>query len=447
MKENNRNQQSVKKNDLRKIALQLLESYEAEERYVNLLLSSPRFNGLSSEEKTQLTALLYTTVKKKLTYDYFIGAISKRSIDSIDGRVRNILRLGLCQILHMSAIPDFAAVNETVKLASNGGERSFINGVLRAAVRCKDNMPYPPKEKNPLRYLSVKYSMPLGIVKHFNSLYGESDTEALLEAVSAEKRLSLTVNTLKTDRNSLMERLADYIPVASSYTDNGIILGGKASPTKLSGFNNGEIFVQDEASRIATEVLGADLGMTVVDVCSAPGGKAFGAAIKVGKSGCVYAFDIHESKLSLIESGAERLSLDNIKISCRDATKPDAELFGKVDRVICDVPCSGLGVLSKKPDLRYKDLSSLEELPELQYSILKASVKYLKTGGYLVYSTCTLNPLENEEVTDRFIREHQEYTYEKINIGKISSETGKITLLPHIHGTDGFFVALIKRIG
>ena len=346
----------------------------------------------------------------------------------------------------MSAIPDFAAVNETVKLTKNPGERSFVNAVLRRAADSKNDLPYPKREKNVLRYLSVKYSVPLALVKHFKSVFGEGDTEKLLEAFSEEKRLSLTVNTRKTTREALMSELSDFAPLCSQYTDNGIVLGEKTPPSRLPGFDSGEFFIQDEASRIATAVLSAEEGNTVIDVCAAPGGKSFAAAIKVGKCGSVYSFDIHASKLSLIESGAKRLGLDNIKVGCRDATSPDEELAGKADRVICDVPCSGLGVLSKKPDIRYKDLSSLTELPELQYSILEESAKYLKRGGYLVYSTCTLNPSENENVTDKFINEHKEFSYEKISLGDISSDSGKITLLPHIHGTDGFFVALIKRM-
>lgn len=446
MNENQKGKEKGNAFDLRKKALDLLMSYELEGRYVNLLLSSPSLKTLSREKSAQLTALLYTSVENKLKYDYFIASLSKRSIDKIDLRVKNILRLGLCQILDMSSIPDYAAVNETVKLTANPQERSFVNGVLRAAVRSKDNMPYPPKEKNLLRYLSIKYSMPLPLVKHFCGVYGEEAVEELLKALSEEKNLSLTVNTEKIVREDLMAKLSEYEPKSSRYSKNGIILGKKIAPARLNGFDDGEFFVQDEASRIAVELLRAERGMTVVDVCSAPGGKAFFAAIKVGTTGRVYSFDIHESKLSLIEGGAKRLGLDNITVSCRDATVPCEELFGTADRVICDVPCSGLGVLSKKPDLRYKDVSALEELPSLQYTILEKSAGYLKAGGYMIYSTCTLNPSENEEITDKFIKAHSEFAYEPIFFGDLSSENGKLTLLPNIHGTDGFYIALIKRM-
>ena len=184
----------------------------------------------------------------------------------------------------------------------------------------------------------------------------------------------------------------------------------------------------------------------VIDVCAAPGGKSFLAAIFTGECGCVKSFELHESKLSLIREGAQRLSLGWINVSARDARNPDSELFCTADAVIVDAPCSGLGVIGKKPDLRYKDLSALAELPKLQYEILNSSKHYLKTGGRLVYSTCTLNPEENERITDKFISENPEYCYEDFSVGELSSVDGKLTLYPHIHNTDGFFVAKIRKI-
>ncbi len=428
--------------NLRKTVLELLESYEGGQRYVNLLLSAERFGRLSAEDSASLTALLYTTVEKKLTYDYFIGAFSKRSPDKIDPRVRNILRIGLCQILDMHSIPDYAAVNETVKLTRLPHERSFINAVLREAVRQKACLPYPPREKNELRYLSVKYSIPLPLVRHYASIVGD-DIESLLEAFSREKSLTLTANLTKCDVATLVSELSDYGARPSELTESGVVLEHKAPPKSLPGFSEGRFFVQDEASRIAFETLSVRDTDLVVDVCAAPGGKSFGAAMN-NTGGTVYAFDIHESKLSLIRDGAARLGLGNISIACRDANEPADELLGRADRVICDVVCSGLGIISKKPDLRYKDLTSVKELPTLQYSILKSSSRYLKPGGILAYSTCTLNPAENEEITDRFVAENPDFSYEAIRTRTIRSERG-VTLYPHIHGTDGFYIALIKR--
>lgn len=431
--------------NIRKKALELLRSYEECGRYVNLLVPEAK-GDIGKEEQSAITALLYTSVEQKLRYDYFICQYAERSIDKIDAYVRDVLRIGLCQIFDMRSIPDYAAVNETVSLARNRGEASFINAVLRCAVRNKDNLSYPPREKNECRYLSVRYSYPLSLVKRLNKIFGE-ETEALLLAFSEKPNLSLTVNTNKISAEDLAKKLEGWGACLSSVGDNGVDIKNSVSPTALVGFSDGEFFVQDMASRIAGLALGAARGETVVDVCAAPGGKSFFAAIATGDEGRVYSFDIHESKLSLIESGAARLGLENITASRRDANEPDEALFGKADAVICDVPCSGMGVLWKKPDLRYKDWESADSLPALQYEILENSVKYLTSGGRIVYSTCTLNPEENENVVNKFLSLHKDYTEEKIKVKGLSADTcgTGITLLPHKHGTDGFYIAVLRK--
>ena len=429
--------------NIRKLALELILEAEASGKYVNLLPRSPKCAGLSREELSALTALLYTTVEKKFTYDYFIGTFSGRSLSDISERVKNVLRLGMCQIFDMRSIPDFAAVNETVKLAQTPAERGFINAVLRSAARSKDAPPYPDRDKKPLRYLAVKYSVPLSLVKLYHGIFGD-ETESLLAAFSSEPPLSLSVNVLKTKTEAVLDKLSSLGAKKARYTENGVSLNAKISPADIPGFSNGELFVQDEASRIAVGALGIECSDTVIDVCAAPGGKSFLAAM-AAKDGEVHSFELHESKLSLIKDGACRLGLDNVTVSARDAREPSPELIGLADKVICDVPCSGLGVIWKKPDLRYKDLASAAELPSLQYEILSASAKYLKKGGRLLYSTCTVLPEENERVIDKFVLEHEDFEYEDFEVGGLRSEGGKLTLLPHVHGTDGFFVSIIRR--
>ena len=432
--------------NIRKLALDLLMRYEVSDTYINLALSSHSADNLTREERAQLTALLYTTVERKLTYDYYISAISGRSLEDIDPYTKNVLRLGICQILEMTSVPDFAAVNETVKLARHKGEQGFINAILRKAVREKDTPPLPDRAKNAARYMSVYYSVPLKTVKYFISLFGD-DAERLLEAYSRPSSLSLTVNEGKISRDALLEKLSGlgYKCSPSRYSANGITFDESLPPKSIEGFSEGEFFVQDEASRIAAAALDARCGETVIDVCSAPGGKALATAIKVGKEGCVYAFDLHESKLSLINDSRDRLGLRNLTVRSLDATVGCEELFGKADRVICDVPCSGLGVFAKKPDLRYKDIDTASELPALQLKILRKSAEYLKAGGVLVYSTCTLNPEENEGVTDSFIRNNPDFTYEDFEVSDLKCK-GKITLLPYIHGTDGFYIAKLRKL-
>lgn len=433
--------------NIREIALSLLEGYEAGGKYVNLALSSHITDKLTPAEISSLTALLYTTVEQKLRYDYYIGALSGRSNSDINSTTRNILRLGLCQILDMHSVPDFAAVNETVKLCGSRGERSFVNGVLRAAVRTKDNMPTPPMEKNYNRYLSVKHSFPLWIVKMLSEVVGEGEIDSLLEFYNTCKYTDITVNKAKTALDEVKAELSSLGLDVSTHIDTSMTLRVMSSfnPEKIDGFREGKFFIQDTASAIAARALDATSGDVIVDVCSAPGGKSFAAAILAGDECEIHSFDIHESKLSLIEEGAKRLGLKSIHAQCKDALVGDSSLFGRADRVICDAPCSGLGVLSKKPDLRYKSEESVRDLPALQLEILKSSARYLKPGGVLIYSTCTLNPKENGEVVDTFLSENNEFFSVDFEVGGISSDNGRLTLIPHIHKTDGFFIAKLKR--
>ena len=433
--------------NIREIALSLLEGYEAGGKYVNLALSQHITDRLDPAEISSLTALLYTTVEQKLRYDYYIGALSGRSNSDINPTTRNILRLGLCQILDMHSVPDFAAVNETVKLCGSRGERSFVNGVLRAAVRTKNNMPTPPREKNYNRYLSVKHSFPLWIVKMLSEVVGEGEIDSLLEFYNTYKYTDVTVNKIKATTETVRDELLSFGLDSMTHIDTSMTLRISRSfnPERIDGFGEGKFFIQDTASAIAVRALDVTRGDVIVDVCSAPGGKSFAAAILAGDECEIHSFDIHESKLSLIEEGAKRLGLKSIHAQCKDALVGESALFGKADRVICDAPCSGLGVLSKKPDLRYKSEESARDLPALQLEILKSSARYLKPGGVLVYSTCTLNPKENGEVVDAFLSENREFFSVDFEVGGISSDNGRLTLIPHIHKTDGFFIAKLKR--
>ena len=433
--------------NIRQIALRILDEYEAGDKYINLALSSHLTDNLSREEKAALTALLYSSVERKLTYDYYICAISKRSESDIDPHTKNILRLGLCQLLDMYSIPDFAAVNETVKLARSKGEKSFVNGVLRYATKNKDSLPMPDESKNYRRYLSVKYSFPLAIVKHLDALYGREATESILNFYNTEKYTDITVNTLKITVNDYINQLFEVGIKAeqNELSENSVRIPASVNPERLPGFDMGYFFVQDRASAICSEVLCAEENELIIDVCSAPGGKSIASAVLSADKADIRSFDLHESKLSLIEESANRLDLTSISVSQRDATSPDSDLLGKADKVICDAPCSGLGVLGKKPDLRYKDLDSAFELPALQLQILTASAKYVRHGGVLVYSTCTLNPEENENIVSQFIENNPDFELTPFKLGDADYKDGMLTLLPHVHHTDGFFIAKITR--
>ena len=437
------------KTDIRRLALEILCEHQAAGKYLNLALSSHKTDRLSQSERAQLTALVYTTTERRLTYDYYISAISKREIGKIDPYTGNILRLGLCQLLHMNSIPDFAAVNETVKLARNSGERSFVNGVLRTAAKNKDSLPMPSEEKNYRRFLSVKYSFPLWIVKELDSLYGREECERMLELFNESKYIDLTVNTRKTTPEMYLSQLADSGIEAELSADTGISvrLNASRNPEMLPGFSEGHFFVQDRASLISAMVLDAREGQLIIDTCACPGGKSFATAILTNDKADIRSFDLHPTKLSLISEGARRLGLQSVKEAELDALTPDESLIGLADRVICDVPCSGLGVLGKKADLRYKNPDDAAALPELQYEILNQSARYLKVGGRMTYSTCTVLDRENKEVVERFLKTHEGFALEEFSAGGISSCGGMLTMLPTRHSTDGFFVAAIRRIG
>ncbi len=432
------------------LTLSLLDGYELEGKYANLALSSHSLDSLPREKKGLVTLLFYTTIEHKITIDYYICTYAGRSLEQIDVHTLNILRLGLTELLYIDTIPDHAAVNECVSLGRNKGERGFINAILRSAIRGRDNnsLPMPARKKNPARFLSVKYSFATWLCRHFIDLIGEEETELLLEKFNKQSDTDLTVNTTRISREELAKRLREdgYNVTESQYSPISIRVSGSVDPRRLYGFDEGYFFVQDESCAISASVLGAKAGEKIVDVCACPGGKSFATAILTGCHASITSFDIHESKLSLITSGSDRLGLRRISASRQDATESKEELYASFDRVICDVPCSGLGVLSKKADMRYRDESGMRELPALQFRILEQSAKYLNTGGTLVYSTCTLNPEENERVVERFLSLNEEFALCDFSIGDLSSECGMLTLYPHIHNTDGFFIAKIQKV-
>ena len=433
--------------NIRALALSVLTEHEAASKYVNLALDAHYLDGLSRSERGSLTALVYTAVEHRLTYDYIISAISGRELSKLDPHTVNILRLGMCQLLHMSSVPDFAAVNETVKLCRSSGERSIVNGILRRAAREKENLPMPNEAKDYLRYLSVKYSFPKPLVKHFDAHLGREATEHLLNFYNNEKYTDLTVNTCLISVDDFISLLEKSGYRAERNLDTGISvrLDRSVNPEILPGFSEGYFLVQDRASLISVMALKPKRDDLVVDCCACPGGKSFAAAILMGGGGAVHSLDLHDSKLSLITSGAQRLRISSITVEQHDSTEPRCDLVGKADKVICDVPCSGLGVLGKKSDLRYNAPLTMDNLPPLQATILSASSKYLVPGGELVYSTCTVNPDENERVVESFLKDNPDYVPVDFTVGGYSSQNGMLGLLPHVHATDGFFIAKIKR--
>ncbi len=437
----------MSKTDIRALAVRLLLDYEENNKYANLLMSSHLTDKLTGTERAHLTRLVYTTLERRISYDYYIGAYTKQSVDKLSSYTRALLRIGICQILDMDNIPDYVAVNETVGLAKNKGERAFVNAILRRISAERDSLPMPDKEKNEVKYYSVKYSLPQPLIKYFMKMLSKSECIALFNSFLEAKPTTVSVNTMKISVEEYLDILKEkgYNATRVELSDISIAIYGAVVVRELPFYDEGYFIVQDTASAIATSLQARERGCVIIDTCSAPGGKSALAGILSQDEAEIYSFDIHESKLSLIESTINRLGLSSIKVGARDATNPDESLFGRADSVICDVPCSGLGVIAKKPDLRYKDLSSLEALPPLQLEILTKSSRYVKRGGEIIYSTCTLNREENECVIKAFLDANPDFYLAPIDTGRIKSECGYITLYPHIHNTDGFFIARLKR--
>jgi 16S rRNA (cytosine967-C5)-methyltransferase len=301
-----------------------------------------------------------------------------------------------------------------------------------------------PKEGTD-KYLSVKYSLPEWLISMWRESYGSEKTEKLLDGMNRAPYMTLRVNTLKNTREELINALAkDGIDCSpSDKCDSAVIFNSNVAIADLEALGEGLCFIQDEASQLCVKAVGAKAGETVIDTCSCPGGKSFGIALEMKNEGKLISLDLHESKLSLVVSGAERLGITILNAEVHNGTKPKEDLIGTADRVLCDVPCSGLGVIAKKPDLRHKSPDDISRLPEIQYKILCNGATYLRSGGTLVYSTCTLNKAENEEIAEPFLIEHPEFS--PCGDGMYDGKP-MMTFFPDVHGTDGFFVAkFIKK--
>ena len=427
----------------RQLAHRLLQRAEQNDQFLNISLDHALSTSeLSAADRALCSALVYGVTERRITLDYRLAALSSRPTEELDLSVRTALRMGLYQLGFMDRIPSHAAVNETVSLVPKKAS-GFVNAVLRSALR-NPAPPLPDPSADFVRYLSVKYSVCEPLAQRLLSAYGEKRVESILSAFGITPPTTLSVNTLKTTREELLSHLPTDAS-ATRFSPNGITLRG--SVRELYGFSEGLFFVQDEASQIVTEALGALPEETVMDLCACPGSKSFGAAIRMQNKGCVLSFDLHEKKLPLISSGAARLGVDIITPAVRDGRNPIPERFESADRVLCDVPCSGFGVLAKKPELRYKNPEASAALPDIQLAILENGCRYVRPGGVLVYSTCTILPEENEKNVFRFLEAHPEFSLEPFSVGELSVSEGYLTLLPDTHPTDGFFIAKFKKQG
>ncbi|WP_243112668.1 MULTISPECIES: 16S rRNA (cytosine(967)-C(5))-methyltransferase RsmB [Acutalibacteraceae] len=439
----------------REAALQALLRVDSQGAYSNLVLDH-LLSGAAMEprDRSLATTIFYGVLERRITLDYVIGRFSSIPLEKISPVALELLRMGAYQILYLDKIPASAAVNESVSLAKTCGAKrasGFVNAVLRNFVRSGGKLPAFRPETGPLRRISVEYSCPEWIVSLWNGAYGEQMALRLLESMTKKPDLYARVNNTRIGEEQLIERLRgegiDAVPVP--WPGQAIRLEKGMEFADSGCYRDGLLHIQDLSSQILCALVDPRPGETVVDVCSAPGGKAFTLAERMGDRGRIFAYDKYPKKAGLIREGARRLCLSCVEAGVRDAADPK-EGPEPADRVLCDVPCSGLGVLRRKPEIRFKSPGPIDSLPDLQYLILCKSSGLVRKGGVLFYSTCTLNPAENGAVADRFLAGHAEFEPLPLSLPQtfrreVEEPENQMTFLPYLHGTDGFFVAAFRR--
>ena len=401
---------------------------------------------LDGRDAALATRLCFGVLQNRMLLDFYLSQLCTTRLEKLEAPIRNLLRLGAYQILYLDRVPDHAAVSETVSLArkkaKNPRAAGLVNGVLRSLVRQKDSLPEPPDP-------ATRYSHPKWLADEFARRLGVEEAEALLEADNGEPPTCAQVNTLKITAEALAAALQSRGVEARPHPwlPDCLLLRHTGSLEGLEEFQQGLFYIQDAAAKLAVTAADPRPGMRVLDACAAPGGKSFAAAIAMGDRGEVVSCDIHPHKEKLIQAGAARLGLTCIRTEVLDGKSCKEEFLDSFDLVIADVPCSGLGIIRKKPDIRYKAPKPLENLPQVQAAILDNVARYVRPGGVLLYATCTLLERENEGVVRMFLDRHKNFTPERFQLpgGFEDAETGMVTCWPHRHDTDGFFFAKLRR--
>lgn len=452
--------------NIRELALNMLMEITANRAYSHVLMKQvlDKYDYLDSRDKAFLKRLTEGTLERMIQLDYVIDACSKVPVRKQKPMIRSLLRLSVYQLLFMDSVPDSAVCNEAVKLAQKRGFgtlKGFVNGVLRSIARQKDTISLPDREQDEVQYLSVRYSMPVWIAKMWLEDYGTQLTETILDGLLGEHPVSIRLRESqpKQEREAVLRRLEEqgvqceknpYLPYAYSllHTEN---------VAWLEDFKNGAFYVQDVASMLVAEAAGIQGGEQILDVCAAPGGKSLHVADKLlcaGKGGSIKACDVSEDKTALIEENIRRLHLEEmVHTGVADARIQQEEWIGLADIVIADVPCSGLGIIGKKRDIKYHmTKEKIEELDQLQREILSMAQSYLKPGGVLLFSTCTINRRENEQRLQWLL---EEFALEPVSLEPVlpkelwcdTADKGYVQLLPGVHAADGFFIAKLCRTG
>lgn len=429
-------------------ALRVLNACRQSRAWADAALAAELKRGnLSAADAALTSRIVYGVLQNSMLLDHYLGAYCTQRLDHLQQPLPDILRIGAYQILFLDKVPDSAAVNESVELAKaskRGAAAGLVNAVLRKLSQSKDKLPTLPQDG--IKRLSIETSHPKWLTARMVALLGKEDAEALLRGNNEIAPVTVQINPLKTTAGQLMEELSgegiDAKP--HQWVPDCLELTGVGDLTTLPAFYRGEFTVQDAAARLVSLVAGIKPKMRVLDVCAAPGGKSFSAAFAMRNDGAIVACDLHENKLKRIRDGAERLGITCIETVAADGREFRSAWQDGFDVVLCDVPCSGLGIIRKKPDIRYKNPAALAGLPEIQGAILANVARYVRPGGVLVYSTCTVLPEENEAVTDAFLREYAGFSYETFELPFLRAE-GRITLWPQRYGTDGFYICKLRR--
>lgn len=435
----------------RQAAFVSLQKYENGGKYLNIEADTAiRRNALEGADRALYTNIVYGTVERRITLEYLLAQLCDRPLAKIDRNVAIILRMSLYQLRYLDRVPAYAVLQEAGELTRRFAAQSavgFVNAVLREYERRGAEIAMPSPQADFERYLSVSYSYPAWFCALLARCYGKRRAEAILKAFEKNPPLTLFPNLLKTDRAGLLRALrAEGIACEETrYSPYGVRLSRHVPIDAITPLAQGLCFVQDEASQLAALALGAAPAQTILDSCACPGGKSFALALLCGDKAKIISCDLHENKLSLVRRGAEKLGIASVEAQARDSGAFYPPFENAFDRVLCDVPCSGLGVLSKKPDIREKKEEEIERLPAVQRRILENCARYVRPGGELVYSTCTVHPAENEEQIKVFLREHPEFSLQPFMLGQETVQ-GMQTLLPDRYaGMDGFFIAKLRK--
>ena len=439
----------------RTVAAATLKDMDEKGAYSNIKLNQYfKSYELEQVDRSFASEILYGTLRNKLKIDYMIDRFSKTPVERMSPWARSCIRTAVYEIFYMDRVPDFAAVNEAVEIAKAKDRKaaSFVNGVLRGILRNKEAF-NEIEFKEPVKRMAVQYSHPEWFIKKYISQYGEDFLCSWMDKNNTPSEMTIRVNTLKTDTASVVKSLKEKnVGVRAGVLPETLILNGYGMIEKSEEYADGLITIQDESSMLASRVLCPSPGSKVLDMCSAPGGKATHMAQLMENKGEIRAYDLYPHKIKLIRENAHRLGIHIISAETGDAAKHNIELEDYADFVLLDAPCSGLGLMRKKPEIRWRiseeDIASLKKV---QSAILQNVSSYLKHGGHMVYSTCTITREENEEVLENFLKNNDEFyiddmlPYIPAELKASVSEEGFLKLFPQEHNTDGFFIARLGR--